>query len=122
MKPRRNKKASLAKSLNRFKDDRNGENKRRQTTKNIKLPGTKNNNTNPGRTQAVHQKLINTIRGNVLYDDKIIVPKSLRSTVKTLLHIGHPWINKRSHAAKLFWWPMMNREIQQNATNVYPAK
>ena len=113
MELRRNNKALRAKSLNRFKDDRNGNNKRRQTTKNISLHGTKNSNTNLGRIQAVHQKLINTIRDNVLYDDKRIVPQSLRSTVNALLHIGHPSINKMSHAAEPFWWPRMNREIQQ---------
>ena len=47
----------------------------------------------------------------MFYDDKIIVPKSLRSTVITLFHKRHPSNNKMSHAAKPFWWPRISRYI-----------
>ena len=56
------------------------------------------------------------------YDDKIVVQRSLRNTVITLLHKEHPSINKMSHAAKLFWWPKMNKEIQQKYDECIPCK
>ena len=58
-------------------------------------------------------KNLSTRFGVMFYDDKIIVPKSLRTTVITSLRKGHPSINKTSHAAKPFWWARMHKEIQQ---------
>ena len=44
--------------------------------------------------------------------DKIIIPQALRRSIITLLHKGHPAINKMSAAAKPFWWPKLTKEIQ----------
>ena len=48
----------------------------------------------------------------VFFDDKIIIPKQLRQTVIMLLHRGHPAIKKMNHAARLFWWPKLTKDIQ----------
>ena len=58
-----------------------------------------------------HHKHLFTRFGIVFYDDKIIIPQALRRTVITLLHRGHPAINKMSAAAKPFWWPKLTKEI-----------
>ena len=44
--------------------------------------------------------------------EKKIIPQTLRRTIITLLHKGHPAINKMSAAAKPFWWPKLTKEIQ----------
>ena len=41
--------------------------------------------------------------GLVFMEDKIVVPKNLRTTVISLLHKGHPAINKMTLAARHFW-------------------
>ena len=51
--------------------------------------------------------------GLVFYEDRIIVPKNLRTTVISLLHKGHPAIKKMSMAAKHFWWPRIAEAIQK---------
>ena len=60
-----------------------------------------------------YTKNLSTKFGVVPYDDKIIIPKTLRNTVITLLHKGHPSINKLTHATKVFWWPKITEDIQQ---------
>ena len=60
--------------------------------------------------------------GMVFYDDRIIIPKSLRTTIIMLLHKGHAAINKMTKAAKTFCWPQMAREIQQNCDECIPCK
>ena len=60
--------------------------------------------------------------GIVFYDDKIIIPKPLRQTVIMLLHKGHPAINKMNHAARLFWWPKLTKDIQSNCNECIPCK
>ena len=69
-----------------------------------------------------YHKQLSTRFGVVFYDDRIITPKSLRTTIIMLLHKGHAAINKMTTAAKSFWWPRMSRDIQKNVTNVFRAK
>ena len=69
-----------------------------------------------------YTKNLSTRFGVMFCHDKIIVPKRLRSTGITLLHKRHPSINKISHAAKLFWWPRMNKEVQQKCDDCIPSK
>ena len=45
---------------------------------------------------------LSTRFGVVFYDDKIIIPQALRRTIITLLHKGHPAINKMSAVANRF--------------------
>ena len=50
-----------------------------------------------------YTKYLSTRFSVVFYDDKIVIPQTLRRTIITLLHKGHPAINKMSAAAKPFW-------------------
>ena len=69
-----------------------------------------------------YQRLLSTRFGVVFYDDRIIIPKSLRTTIIMLLHKRHAAINKMTAAAKLFWWPRLIRDIQQNCDECIPCK
>ena len=69
-----------------------------------------------------YHKQLSTRFGVVFYDDRIIIPKSLRTTIIMLLHKGHATINKMTTAAKPFWWPRMTREIQQKCDECIPCK
>ena len=65
---------------------------------------------------------LSTRFGVVFSDDKIIIPQALRRTIITLLHKGHPAINKMSAAAKPFWWPKLTKEIQNKCDECIPCK
>ena len=69
-----------------------------------------------------YHKQLSTRFGVVFYDDRIIIPKSLRTTIIMLLHKGHAAINKMTTAAKPFWWPRITREIQQKCDECIPCK
>ena len=69
-----------------------------------------------------YTKRSSTRFGVVFYDDKIIIPQSLRRTIITLLHKGHSAINKMSAAAKPFWWPKLTKEIQNKCDECIPCK
>ena len=69
-----------------------------------------------------HKKKLSTRFGLVFTEDKVIVPKNLRTTIISLLHKGHPAINKMTRAARHFWWPKMTEAIQKNASYASPAK
>ena len=60
--------------------------------------------------------------GLVFMEDKIVVPKNLRTTVINLLHKGHPAINKMTLAARLFWWPRITEAIQKKCDSCIPCK
>ena len=59
-----------------------------------------------------YQRQLSMRFGVVFYDDRIIIPKSLRTTIIMLLHKGHAAINKMTAAAKPFWWLRLVRDIQ----------
>ena len=69
-----------------------------------------------------YHKHLSTRFGVVFYDDRIIIPKSLRTTIIMLLHKGHEAINKMTTAAKPFWWSRMTREVQQKCDECIPCK
>ena len=50
-----------------------------------------------------HKKKLSSWFGLVFIEDKIIVPKNLRTTIISLLQKGHPAINKMTTAARHFW-------------------
>ncbi|XP_028164361.1 uncharacterized protein K02A2.6-like [Ostrinia furnacalis] len=64
-----------------------------------------------------YYKLRNSIyfqSGFAFLEDKIIVPKNLRSDVVKLIHEGHIGIGKcLNRSRKLFYWPKMSQEIYQ---------
>ena len=69
-----------------------------------------------------YQRQLSTRFGVVFFDDRIIIPKSLRTTNIMLLHKGHAAINKMTAAAKPFWWPQLIRDIQQKCDECIPCK
>ena len=60
-----------------------------------------------------HKKNLSSRFGLVFIDDKIIVPKNLRTAIISLLHKGHPAINKMTTAARHFWWPKWTEAVQK---------
>ena len=71
---------------------------------------------------SLYRKKLSTRYGLVFYEDRTIVPKNLRTTVISLLHKGHPAINKMSMAAKHFWWPRITEAIQKKCESCVPCK
>ena len=69
-----------------------------------------------------HHKNMSTRFGVVFYNDKIVIPKPLRKTFNLLLHKGHPAINKMTHAAKPFWLPKLNKDIQTKCNECIHCK
>ena len=69
-----------------------------------------------------YTKHLSTRFSVVFYDDKIIIPQTLRRTIITLPHKGHPAINKMSAAAKPFWWPKLTKQIQNKCDECIPFK
>ena len=69
-----------------------------------------------------HKKRLSSRFGLVFIEDKIIVPKNLRTTIISLLHKGHPAINKLTAAARHFWWPKMTEAIQKKCESCIPCK
>ena len=69
-----------------------------------------------------HKKRLSTRFGLVFIEDKIIVPKNLRTTIISLLHKGHPAIYKMTTAARHFWWPKMTEAIQKKCESRIPCK
>ena len=52
-----------------------------------------------------HKKKLTSRFGLIFIEDKIIVPKNLRTTIISLLHKNHPAINEMTTVARHFWWP-----------------
>ena len=69
-----------------------------------------------------HRSKLSSRFGLVSMVDRIIVPKNLRFTVISLLHKGHPVINKLTLAARHFWWPKMADAIQKKCATCIPCK
>ena len=69
-----------------------------------------------------HKKKLSTRFGLVFIEDKIFVHKNLRTTIISLLHKGHPAINKMTAAARHFWWPKMTEAIQKKCESCIPCK
>ena len=70
----------------------------------------------------MHKRKLSSLFGLVFIEDKIIVPKNPRATIISLLHKGHPAINKMSLAARHFWWPRMTEAIQKKCETCLPCK
>ena len=69
-----------------------------------------------------HKKRLSSRFGLVFIEDKIIVRKKLRTTIISLLHKGHPAINKMTAAVRHFWWPKMTEAIQKKCESCIPCK
>ena len=68
------------------------------------------------------KKKLSSWFGLAFIEDKIIVPKNLRTTIISLIHKGHPAINKMTTAARHFWWPKMTEAIQKKCESCIPCK
>ena len=68
------------------------------------------------------RKKLSSRFGLVFMEDEIVVPKNLRTTVISLLHKGHPAINKMTLAARHFWWPRITEAIQKKCDSCIPCK
>ena len=67
--------------------------------------------TTPDGYRPVFDKL--SIRwGLVFMDDQIVVPVDLRRRLLDILHFGHAGMTKMTAEAKIFWWPDINRDIE----------
>ena len=69
-----------------------------------------------------HKKKSSSRFGLVFIQGKSIVPKNLQTTIISLLHKGHPDINKMTTAARHFWWPKMTEAIQKKFKSCIPCK
>ena len=67
--------------------------------------------TTPEGCRPVFDKL--SIRwGLVFMDDQIVLPVDLRRRLLDILHFGHAGTTKMIAEAKIFWWPDINRDIE----------
>ena len=62
-----------------------------------------------------HRSHLSTRFGLVFYNDRIVIPENMRTTVIAMLHHGHTSAGKMEKLAEAFWWLGMNREIHEKA-------
>ena len=62
-----------------------------------------------------HRSHLSTRFGLLFYNDKIVIPKNMRTTVIAMLHHRHTSPGKMEQLAGAFWWPGMNREVHEKA-------
>ena len=53
--------------------------------------------------------------GLLFYNDRIVIPENMRTTVKAMLHHGHTSAAKMEQLSVAFWCPGIQREIQEKA-------
>ena len=69
-----------------------------------------------------YEKKLSSRYGLIFYEDKITVPKDLRTTIISLLQKRHTAIIKMSIAARHFNWPRIIEAIQKTGDNCVPCK
>ena len=62
-----------------------------------------------------HRLHLSTRFGLLFYNDKIVIPENMQSTIIAMLHQGHISTAKMDHLAEAFWWPGIHREIQEKS-------
>ena len=55
--------------------------------------------------------------GLTFSDDRIVVPTKLRKKLLDTLPFGHAGATKMTARAKVFWWPNMQKEIEDKTKN-----
>ena len=60
-----------------------------------------------------HRLHLSTRFGLLFYNDKIIIPENMRSTIIAMLHRGHISTAKMDQLFEAFWWHGIHREIQE---------
>ena len=73
--------------------------------------------THPARKRKKTENHLTTRFGLLFYNDKIIIPENMRTTVIAMLHQGHPSATKMDKLAAAFWWPGIYPEIREKAEN-----
>ena len=68
----------------------------------------------PYRLHRIH---LATRFGLLFFNDKVVIPEAMRTTVVAMLHHGHAAADKMGKAAEAFWWPGMYRVIQEKSEN-----
>ena len=58
----------------------------------------------------------------VFIEDETVVPKNLQTTIISVLHKGHPAINKMNLSARHSWWPKITEAIQKQCETSTPCK
>ena len=64
-----------------------------------------------------HRSHLTTRFGLLFYNDKIVIPEAMRTTIIAMLHQGHPSAAKMDQSAAAFWWPRIYQEIREKAEN-----
>ena len=62
-----------------------------------------------------HREDLTTRFGFLFYNDKIIIPEAMRSTLIANLHQGHVSVNEMDQSAEGFWGPGSYLEIKERA-------
>ena len=62
-----------------------------------------------------HREHLQTRFGLLFYNDKIVIPEAMRSTIITMLHQRHVSINKMDQSVEAFCWPGLRCEIREKA-------
>ena len=61
---------------------------------------------------------LSILKGCILYDSRVVIPKSLRSAVLRLFHEGHPGIvGMKSIIRGVIWYSGIDREIESLVKN-----
>ena len=64
-----------------------------------------------------HFENISSKWGLTFLNDKIVVPTELRKKLLDTLHFGHAGTTKMIAEAKIFWWPNINKDIEEKVKN-----
>ena len=59
-----------------------------------------------------HRNHLTTRFGLLFYNDKIVVPENMRTTIIAMLHQGNPSATKMDQSAAAFWWPGIYQDIR----------
>ena len=62
-----------------------------------------------------HREHLETQFGLLFYNDRIVIPETMSSTIIAMLHSGHVSVTKMDKSAEAFWWPGLHREIREKA-------
>ncbi|XP_060550095.1 uncharacterized protein K02A2.6-like [Pantherophis guttatus] len=72
---------------------------------------------------ARKQEELSTIKGCLLWGDRVLIPSTLQWRTLETLHKGHPGIVRMKALARSYvWWPSMDRDIEQWVSRCDPCQ
>ncbi|XP_060549063.1 uncharacterized protein K02A2.6-like, partial [Pantherophis guttatus] len=72
---------------------------------------------------ARKQKELSTIKGCLLWGDRVLIPSTLQRWTLETLHKGHPGIVRMKALARSYvWWPSLDRDIEQWVSRCDPCQ